>query len=208
MSFFWWNRSLSLLQQVVSHEQIKNEASNAQVEKPFVTKTSLANTCKHPRFATLIQEVVGHITQLVYAESIFANYYFLELLENGEELPVVTQNLFYNIFSIFVGQGKHTSDIIKKSFKIFCESTSLTQSDLDKYANKEYMTIVSSMAKQYETLIRNYDCSTYENQTLRHILNVLSENTSSYFYGDGLTVKQRKSLAKHIFQQKINPKSA
>ena len=69
------------------------------------------------------------------------------------------------------------------------------------------MTIVSSMAKQYETLVRNYVCSAYEDRTPRHILNVLSEKTSSYFCGDSLTVKQRKSLAKHTFQQKINLKS-
>ncbi|CEI99644.1 hypothetical protein RMCBS344292_13727 [Rhizopus microsporus] len=178
------------------------------VEKTFVIKTSLANTCRYPKFVTLVQEVVDYITQLVYAGSIFANYCFLGLLENGEELPVVTQNLFYNVFFIFAGQGKHASDGIKKSFKTFYESISFTQSDLDKYASKEYMTIVSSMAKQYETLVRNYICSTYEDRTLRHILNVLSEKISPYFCGDSLTVKQRKSLAKHIFQQKINPKSA
>jgi hypothetical protein len=84
------------------------------VEKTFVIKTSLANTCKYPKFAILVQEVVDHITRLVYAGSIFANYYFLELLENGEELPVVTQNLFYNVFSIFAGQGEHASDSINK----------------------------------------------------------------------------------------------
>ncbi|KAL4213794.1 hypothetical protein AB4K20DRAFT_1795470 [Rhizopus microsporus] len=119
------------------------------VEKTFVIKTSLANTRRYPKFVTLIQEVADHITQLVYASSIFTNYYFLELLENGEELPVVTQNLFYNVFFIFAGQGKHAPDSIKESFKTFCESTSLTQYDLNKYASKGYMTIVSSMAKQY-----------------------------------------------------------
>ncbi|ORE03314.1 hypothetical protein BCV72DRAFT_186092, partial [Rhizopus microsporus var. microsporus] len=118
-----------------------------------VIKTSLANACRYPKFVTLIQEVFDHITQLVYAGSIFANYYFLELLENGEELPVVTENLFYNIFSIFGGQGKHASDSIMKSFKAFCESTSLTQYDLGNHASKGYMTIVSSMSKQYETLV-------------------------------------------------------
>ncbi|ORE13810.1 hypothetical protein BCV71DRAFT_149571, partial [Rhizopus microsporus] len=87
------------------------------------------------------------ITQLVCAGSIFANCYFLELLKNSEELPVVTQNLFYKIFSIFAGQGKYASDSIKK------------------------------------------------------------KKTSPYFCGDSLTAKQRKSLAKHIFQQKINPRS-
>ncbi|CEG75869.1 hypothetical protein RMATCC62417_10845 [Rhizopus microsporus] len=178
------------------------------VEKTFVTKTSLDNTCKYPKFVTLIQEVVDYIIQLVYAGSIFANYYILELLENGKELPVITQNLFYNIFSIFAGQEKHASDSIKKSFRTFCESTSLTQFGLDKYASKGYMTIVSSMAKQYETLVRNYVCSTYEDRTFRHILNDLSEKAFPYFCGDSLTVKQRKSLAKHIVQQKINSKSA
>ena len=63
------------------------------------------------------------------------------------------------------------------------------------------------MAKQYETMVRNQVFSTYEDRTLRHILNALSEKTSPYCCGDNLTAKQRKSLAKHIFQQKINPKS-
>ncbi|CEG83046.1 hypothetical protein RMATCC62417_17022 [Rhizopus microsporus] len=178
------------------------------VKKTSVIKISLANTCRYPKFVTLIEEIVDYTTQLVYTGSIFANHYFLELLENGEELPVATQNLFYSIFSIFAGQGEHTSDSIKKSFRIFCESTSLTQSDLDKYASKGYMTIVSSMAKQYETPDRSYVCSAYEDRTLRHILNILSEKTSPYFCGDILTVKQRKSSPKHIFEQKINPKSA
>ncbi|RCH85481.1 hypothetical protein CU097_002193, partial [Rhizopus azygosporus] len=142
------------------------------VEKAFVIKTSLANTYKYPKLVTLIQEVVDHITQLVYDGSIFANYYFLELLKNGEELPAVIQNLFYNIFSIFAGQEKYASDSIKKSFMTFCESTFLTQSDLDKYARKGYMTIVSSMAKQYETLVRNYVCSTYEDRTVRQDLSL------------------------------------
>ncbi|ORE00806.1 hypothetical protein BCV72DRAFT_218468, partial [Rhizopus microsporus var. microsporus] len=81
---------------------------------------------------------------LVYTGSIFANYYFLKLFENGEELPVTTPNLFYNIFSTFVGQEKHAFD----------------------------------------------------------------KKASFYFCGDTVSVKQRKSLAKHIFQQKINPKFA
>ena len=72
---------------------------------------------------------------------------------------------------------------------------------------KDIWPIVSSMAKQYETLVCNYVCSAYEDRTLRHILNALSEKTSPYCCGDNLTAKQRKSLAKHIFQQKINPKS-
>ncbi|ORE02868.1 hypothetical protein BCV72DRAFT_41338 [Rhizopus microsporus var. microsporus] len=67
------------------------------------------------------------------------------------------------------------------------------------------MTSISSMAKQYETLVRNYVCSTYEDRTLRNILNVLSEKASPYFCGDSLTVKQRKSLAKHIFYKRQTP---
>ncbi|ORE17561.1 hypothetical protein BCV71DRAFT_264665 [Rhizopus microsporus] len=173
--------TLKAVKEDTSAPDPSNVVINEKAFIPTVNKDTSVQT-----FVTLIQEVVDHITQLVYADSIFANYYFLELLENG----------------------KHASHSIKKSFKTFCESISLNQSELDKYASKGYMTIVLSMAKQYETLVRNYLCSTYEDRTLRHILNVLSEKTSPYFCGDNLTVKQRKSLAKHIFQQKINPKSA
>ncbi|ORE02927.1 hypothetical protein BCV72DRAFT_308705 [Rhizopus microsporus var. microsporus] len=38
---------------------------NDTVEETFVIKISLANICKYPKFVTLIQEVVGYITQLV-----------------------------------------------------------------------------------------------------------------------------------------------
>ncbi|CEG79938.1 hypothetical protein RMATCC62417_14343 [Rhizopus microsporus] len=183
-----------------------NKAEALKKEKKRTRRQAMSKN-KYPKFVTLIQEVVDYIIQLVYAVSIFANYYFLELLENGEGLPVVTQSLFYHKFSIFAGQGKHAFDSIKKNFKTFCESTSPTQSNLDKYASMGYITIVSSMAKQYETLVRNYVCSN-EDRTLRHILNVLSEKASPYFCGDSLTIKQRKSLAKHIFQQKINTKCA
>lgn len=77
-------------------------------------------------FVTLIQEVVDHITQLVYAGSIFADYYSLELLESGEELPVITQGLF----SIFSGQGETCPLIIsRRASSPFCESLTLNQSE-------------------------------------------------------------------------------
>ncbi|KAL4215254.1 hypothetical protein AB4K20DRAFT_1972830 [Rhizopus microsporus] len=76
------------------------------------------------------------------------------------------------------------------------------------FVNQLLLLNLACITKQYETLVRNYVCSTYEDRTIRHILNVLSEKTSPYVFGDSLTVKQRKFLAKHIFQQKINPKSA
>ncbi|ORE11851.1 hypothetical protein BCV72DRAFT_318002 [Rhizopus microsporus var. microsporus] len=50
------------------------------IEKTSITKESLANTCRYPKFVTLIQEVIDHVTQLVYTGSIFANYYLLGLL--------------------------------------------------------------------------------------------------------------------------------
>ncbi|CEG76573.1 hypothetical protein RMATCC62417_11457 [Rhizopus microsporus] len=119
----------------VNKSKTKLSKPKDTVEKTSVIKTSLVNTCKYPKSVTMIQEVVATLLSV---------YYFLELLESGEELSVVTQNLFYNIFSIFASQEKHVFDSIKKSFMIFCESTSRTQSDLDKYASKGYMSIVSS----------------------------------------------------------------
>ncbi|CEG84682.1 hypothetical protein RMATCC62417_18450 [Rhizopus microsporus] len=188
---------------------LTNKTPPIHIHRPTVSITPTFNyiasidlsSCSLPQLQTKTAFLLGMAAFL--RPSDLARIFLL-----SATVPEVTQNLFYNIFAIFAGQGKHASDSIKKSFKAFCESTSLTQSDLDKYASRGYITIVSSMAKQYETLVRNYVCSTYEDRTLRHILNVLSEKTSPYFCGDSLTVKQRKSLAKHIFRQKINPKSA
>ncbi|PHZ16900.1 uncharacterized protein RHIMIDRAFT_287919 [Rhizopus microsporus ATCC 52813] len=65
-----------------------------------------------------IQKVVDHITQLVYAGSIFANYHSLELLENGEELPV-----------------ENTPLVVSRASRPFRESISLTQSDSKRRAH-------------------------------------------------------------------------
>jgi hypothetical protein len=127
------------------------------VEKISVIKTSLANTCRYLKFVTLIQEAADHIAQLVYAGHIFANYCFLELLQNGEELPVITQNLFYDIFSIFTGQGKHCSDSIKKDFKIFCQSISHTQ---------------SRSKRRVHSVLKRESCGTMQNRDMNSALNI------------------------------------
>ncbi|ORE10449.1 hypothetical protein BCV72DRAFT_301837 [Rhizopus microsporus var. microsporus] len=131
---------------------MKLPKSKDTVEKIFVIKASLANTCRYSKFVSLIEETVDHTTQLVYSGFILANHYLLKLLENCEELPMVAQNLLYNIFSIFACQGKHASDTSRRASRPFVN--------------------------------------------LLLLLNLTWANT------------QCKSLAKHILQQKINPKSA
>ncbi|ORE05263.1 hypothetical protein BCV72DRAFT_142284, partial [Rhizopus microsporus var. microsporus] len=116
------------------------------VEKTSAIKTSLANICRYLKFVTLVQEIVDHITQLIYTRSIFAKYYFL-----------VTQNFFYNIFSIFAGQGKHTPDSIKRSFKAFCESTSLTQ---------------SGSKRREHSVLKCESCGTVWNRDMNNTLNI------------------------------------
>ncbi|CEG73012.1 hypothetical protein RMATCC62417_08478 [Rhizopus microsporus] len=106
------------------------------VEKVFVIKTSLANICKYPKFVTLIQEVVDHITQLVYAGSIFTNYYFLELLENSEELPVKVartsfcQEIKYKKVQII--KGKHLDRYqFNKSLEVTSKLKNIDKKDID-----------------------------------------------------------------------------
>ncbi|CEG81419.1 hypothetical protein RMATCC62417_15628 [Rhizopus microsporus] len=87
-----------------------------------------------------------------------------------------------------INDYNHSSILILESRKVVNNSYILNVHDLNEYLDE---------AGKF-----------FEDRTFRHILNVLSEKTSSYSCGDSLTVKQRKSLARHIFQQNINPKSA
>ncbi|CEI87423.1 hypothetical protein RMCBS344292_01837 [Rhizopus microsporus] len=81
-------------------------------------------------------------------------------------------------------------------------STSSTSAPIKTF--KKYQDKV--LEKFQEIVISKNGASIYQlSNVVNYFLN--QEKTSSYFCGDSLTVKQHKSLARHIFQQKINPKS-
>ncbi|CEP17568.1 hypothetical protein [Parasitella parasitica] len=121
--------------------------------KAAVIKISLIKCCKYKSVVSEIQKLVAHITQVVFAGSIFANYYCLDQIQNKEVPSEINQNLIYQLFFVITGQGKKANDELQACFKKFCESIP-NSFDLNEYKGQGYSTIIPSMAKQYETLVQ------------------------------------------------------
>ncbi|KAI9263633.1 hypothetical protein EDC94DRAFT_518281, partial [Helicostylum pulchrum] len=81
-------------------EQVK---SRAAAPKKF---KNLNKVCTNAAVIAELQKVVKRVTQVVYAGSMFANYFYLEKLENNKPVARIEQHLIYQLFSLFVGQGK------------------------------------------------------------------------------------------------------
>ncbi|CEP18627.1 hypothetical protein [Parasitella parasitica] len=60
------------------------------------------------------------------------------------------------------------------------------------------------MAKQYETLVRENISSNYESRTCCYLLGIFSKPNHELYCGNILTVSQRKSIARYVFQKKLN----
>ncbi|CEP14286.1 hypothetical protein [Parasitella parasitica] len=60
------------------------------------------------------------------------------------------------------------------------------------------------MAKQYETLVCKNISNNYEPRTCRYLLSNFSKPNHELFCGNILTVAQRKSIARYVFQNKAN----
>ena len=192
------------------HRKSKSEAHRKEFNRTSVIKTNLLNCCKSETMISELQELVAHITQAVYAGSIFANYFYLDEVQKlGENdiATVINQDTIYALFSQITGQGKKASEKIKECFKKFIESLNF-DFDLEQYKSQGYQTVISIMANQYETLIRNSISGNYEKRTILYFLNLFSNANHELFCGKHLSVAQRKSLASHIYHKKSNPTAA
>ncbi|KAG0169462.1 hypothetical protein DFQ30_003588 [Apophysomyces sp. BC1015] len=83
-----------------------------------IIKTSLENTCKDPDLVYSIRFAVKHVHDVSYAGSLFANYYTLWLLKLGKELPIISHDLYYNMFATIAGTG-NSDELLKAAFKQF-----------------------------------------------------------------------------------------
>ncbi|CEP12890.1 hypothetical protein [Parasitella parasitica] len=140
--------------------------------KTAVIKTSLINCCKYESVVLEIQKLVAHITQVIFAESIFANYHYIDQVQDKEVPSAINQNLIYQLFSVLTGEG--------------------------------YSIVISSMAKQYEAMVRENITSNYKLRTCRHLLGIFSKPDHELFCSNVLTVAQGKSIACNVFQKKAN----
>ena len=48
-----------------------------------------------------IQKLISHVIQVVYAESMFANYFYLDQIKSKQVAAAITHNLAYRLFSPF-----------------------------------------------------------------------------------------------------------
>ncbi|KAI8086972.1 uncharacterized protein B0P05DRAFT_448720, partial [Gilbertella persicaria] len=60
-----------------------------------VLKTNLNNICKSDKFVKKLQEAVSHVSQVVYAGAMFANYFLLHQLKNGQQSSTMSHSLYY-----------------------------------------------------------------------------------------------------------------
>ncbi|KAG0179147.1 hypothetical protein DFQ29_002459 [Apophysomyces sp. BC1021] len=88
------------------------------LKRTSIIKTSLENTCKDPDLVYSIRFAVKHVHDVSYAGSLFANYYTLWLLKLGKELPIISHDLYYNMFATIAGTG-NSDELLKAAFKQF-----------------------------------------------------------------------------------------
>jgi hypothetical protein len=143
-----------------------------EFSKTSIIKISLAKTCKNSKFVEEIRELIAHITQVVYAGSIFANYIYLNEVQIIHTSEPVSHNLIYQFFSVLTGQGKKATDKIKISFQSFCNV--IPELKLKEYKGKSFQSVIAPAATSYESLVRNQVSYTFERKTLRYFLNSFS----------------------------------
>lgn len=98
-----------------------------------------------------VQKLASHIIQVIHAEPMFANYFYLDQVKNRRVPAAITHNLIYQLFSIHIKQEKKTDEEVQSCFDRFCE-TLLEQINLDEFKDQKNQTIISSMVNQYENL--------------------------------------------------------
>lgn len=69
-----------------------------------------------------IQKLASHIIQVIHAEPMFANYFYLNQVKSRRVPADVTHNLIYQPFSLFIKQEKKTDEEVQSCFDRFCES--------------------------------------------------------------------------------------
>ncbi|KAG1444506.1 hypothetical protein G6F55_012300 [Rhizopus delemar] len=128
------------------HSKSKTEA-HKEFTKTSVIKANLNNICEDANIILEIQKIVSHITQVIYAGSMLATYFYLNQVKNKQVIAAITPNLIYPLFSFFfIGQGKKANEKVRDCFDKHCEFLP-EQIDLDEFKGQEYETIVSPIAK-------------------------------------------------------------
>ncbi|KAI8372795.1 uncharacterized protein BYT42DRAFT_615999 [Radiomyces spectabilis] len=177
--------------------------ATTELKRTSIIKTSLINTCKNDVFIDNLQNVVGHIRDITYFGALFANYHLLRCLHLDRTIPSFCQQIFYDMFSMIMGNGNKASADIKASFNQFRQD--IPMFDPANFKSQGYSTLVSGAAKQYDTNMRNHLVANFESKTKQYLLIRLSDAGDPFHLPD-LTVQQRKSIAAYIYQEAAGDK--
>ncbi|ORE03282.1 hypothetical protein BCV72DRAFT_315708 [Rhizopus microsporus var. microsporus] len=162
----------------------------------FEIKASLPNVCNNQQLAQHIKDLADYTTKVLFVGSLFGNFIFIKLLDDGQAIPIIKQSLCTNIFAVMTGNGKRAPNYLKEYFTLFCE---LTAVDRDSLKSINYSSILSIVGKQDEVLVRNHIHETHERRSIAYFLNMMSDNNSSNCCKE-LPVASRKALAYFIYK--------
>lgn len=110
-----------------------------------------------------IQKLASHMTQVIYAGSMLASYFYLDQGKNNQvknkKFPIAITTCFINFSRYFLMDKKRK--LIKMT-----RTTLPERINLDEFKSQGNQATVSCMSKQYETLVHNNLSSNCEKRTI------------------------------------------
>ncbi|KAG0180572.1 hypothetical protein DFQ28_002815, partial [Apophysomyces sp. BC1034] len=152
----------------------------------------------NPDFVNVIQETVKIARDVAYTGSLFANFFFLYLLDNQQSLPPITHDLCYSVFALIAGQGSNAPPLMKTVYSVFKES--VPSYAPEKFHCEGLMSLISTEAKQYEENIRNHITANFRGKTIQYLLIVVSDEEDEWCIRS-LKVSERKVLVEYIYEK-------
>ncbi|KAL1931006.1 hypothetical protein VTP01DRAFT_10143 [Rhizomucor pusillus] len=125
-----------------------------ELKRTSIIKTTLKNICKEEQFVNAVQKPIEHVRDITYVGSLFANFFFLSLLEQEKPIPPMSHDLVYALFTTIAGQGCKAPESVETAFKTF--KSQILAFDAKRFRSKGFMTLISQAAQEYEENVRNH----------------------------------------------------
>jgi hypothetical protein len=71
-----------------------------------------------------------YTTKVMYVGSLFLNYVFLKLLNNGEDIPIIDHTFIYSAFALITDNGKKCPENIQNYFVHFYDQCEINETTL------------------------------------------------------------------------------
>ncbi|KAI8997012.1 hypothetical protein BDB01DRAFT_830637 [Pilobolus umbonatus] len=177
-----------------------------EVTETFTIKSSLKSTCTSTAFMKSIDQLVEYTTRVVYVDSLFVNYVVLKLVNADENVPIIDQDFVYALFSTLSGNGSKAPKFISQYFEELEEACQVDKKTLESIEIYWLCNYSLYLCQAVQNHYPEPCCKNHERRSTRFFLESLSNKTSE-FYCVGLTVSQRKAVAKYIYGQRLKDKS-